>query len=77
MKNGQCPQCRSYEIYVRRNAANAGGLSLVIAISRFFRGLSVVRLDTYVCARCGHVALYIPDATQRREIAEQWDRVSS
>jgi predicted nucleic-acid-binding Zn-ribbon protein len=77
MKHGQCPLCRSREIYMRRNAANAGGLSLVISISRFFRGLTVVRLDTYVCAHCGYVALYIPNADQRRAIAKQWDQVPS
>ena len=82
MKNGVCPKCHSTQVY--RGASTEGeGLSAGTynAIIEIDTGKLQVTLwvDTYVCAACGYIEMYVAncDALAILAEAEGWEKVQA
>lgn len=72
MKNGRCPKCESCEIYRKREGIRTGiGDRIKVSVSWWWSAM----LDDYVCANCGYVESYVPEESDRHEIASKWDKV--
>ncbi|UCF92914.1 MAG: hypothetical protein JSW39_01795 [Desulfobacterales bacterium] len=74
MKSGICPKCGSDEVYsgagVVFKSGPFGSNSIPISLT------SIAALDNYVCAQCGFVESYIPNAAKLKEISKKWRRTN-
>jgi predicted RNA-binding Zn-ribbon protein involved in translation (DUF1610 family) len=77
MRNGQCPKCGSWDVYIGTNIPVKRGTyySNSIPIKGHWAQSHAI-LDNYVCVSCGYVESYILDPGKLKEIAENWDRVA-
>jgi hypothetical protein len=79
MRNGQCPNCQSIDVYVSADGAGIGeGFALRIRIGDGM--LPTKKWATYLCVSCGYFENYITDAEKIARIVQDpaaagWDRV--
>jgi predicted nucleic-acid-binding Zn-ribbon protein len=62
MKNGHCPKCNSTEVYRGAPATLAAGEGWVHLENR--KTGTNIMLDSYVCANCGYVEMYVAEASK-------------
>lgn len=71
MKNGECTKCRSNHVYRRAGTPHqreqitlSGGVVSKAAAP-----------DTYLCAACGYLELYLPSTEHRQVVRDTWEKV--
>jgi predicted RNA-binding Zn-ribbon protein involved in translation (DUF1610 family) len=69
MKNGVCPKCGKADVRWRDSVLSQRSYLPLTGWS-----LRQLKLDTYVCAACGHIEEYVRDEDLPR-VAEKWPRV--
>lgn len=80
MHLGNCPNCLSDEVYhglsTEGEGLSAGSFNAVVEVLAG-RDPRTLRVDTYVCGRCGHVELRILDPRDLAQLAhaDGWERV--
>ncbi len=72
MKNGQCPMCKSTEVYV--NETHTWGLMLEGARGR--ADTVAANCSAYICKNCGFIALYENSLTFGFAEDVGWKKVS-
>lgn len=70
MKSGKCPKCNSRKVYLR-NFPGGYRSGLVLALE------SNVRLEDYVCSKCGYVESYLEDLSKADKIEKHCELVIS
>jgi rubrerythrin len=80
MHHGVCPNCQAAEVYhglaTEGEGLSAGSFNAVVEVLAG-RHPRTLRVDTYVCARCGHVELRIADPHDLDQLAhaDGWERI--
>ncbi len=74
VKKGECPKCKSSEVYTGANIKIKSGTynSNTIPLGGLF-GRQMV-LDNYVCTNCGYVESYINNISDLEKIKANWER---
>ncbi len=80
MKNGQCPNCGSTNIYRNPNGVDYGGDTYQIELwvgSEDDRSALQSDFISQICADCGYFENYITDKDILKEIQKEWHKVKS
>jgi predicted nucleic-acid-binding Zn-ribbon protein len=73
MRSGRCPKCEATEVYTTPGQILEGvGFGVGTPPVGVFRDLGIV---SYVCAACGFLELYVPQAYRREKVRETWTHV--
>jgi predicted nucleic-acid-binding Zn-ribbon protein len=64
MKDGKCPKCNSTQVFRGAPATLAAGEGKV-HLENFKTGSNLM-LDSYVCANCGYVEMYVTEASKSK-----------
>ena len=75
MKSGQCPKCKSSNVFMSKNGLLMGGTRTTVQIitGSFSQGAAC---DCYVCADCGYLENYIIDQERLNEVRQKWNKVT-
>ena len=80
MHQGVCPNCQAAEVYLglatEGEGLSAGSFNAVIEVLAG-RDPRTLRVETYICGRCGHVELRVSDPHDLAQLtrADGWERV--
>lgn len=80
MHQGVCPNCQAAEVYhglaAEGEGLSAGSFAAVVEVLTG-RDPRTLRVETYVCGKCGHVELRIADLGDLAQLvrADGWERV--
>lgn len=75
LPEGRCPACGSAEVYTDDQGLviSTGGLLAANLHDRWHGGQA--RVQTYLCAVCGYIELFLADGERVAEICQTWRRV--
>jgi hypothetical protein len=74
MKSGQCPKCKSTNVYMNQNGLSLGGNSGAVSI--FTNGTrEPAACDNYICADCGYFENHILGKNGLDEVRKNWKKV--
>ena len=77
LPEGTCPKCGSTEIYANdRGLVNASGGITVLNLHDIWFG-SKAAINTYVCASCGYLEMFLADMDKLPDIVRTWRRVGA
>ncbi len=71
MKNGICPKCNSFEVYVLPPKWPSNNFHKIP-----IDGLTLASVTQYICVDCGYVEEYVSDASKLEKIRQNWSRVN-
>ena len=72
-----CPKCGSTEIYADdRGIVNASGGIMVLNLHDMWFG-SKAAINTYLCASCGYLEMFLADTEKLPDIVRTWRRVGA
>jgi predicted nucleic-acid-binding Zn-ribbon protein len=74
MKSGQCPKCKSSNVFMNEGGLSLGGHSGAVMI--FTDGVGTpATCDNYVCADCGYFENYIVGEAGLKDVRTKWKKV--
>ena len=76
MKNGQCPKCKSSNVFKSKDGFSMGGHSVTLAIFSGSLGSMPASCDSYVCTECGYFENYIISKDRLQEVQKNWTKVT-
>lgn len=72
MQNGQCPRCKSTQVYKKMNGIVSGDKCVYV------KGLSMLTSPsdrlTFLCSQCGYYEDHIVDPEVLQKIKEKWEK---
>ena len=80
MKNGQCPECNSSNVFKHVNGVRfgdgGGGDGVTIFSGDLNHLIRYVHYESYVCVGCGYFKNYVVDKAPLQEVQQKWNKAA-